>query len=80
METFWFTAQPESEMNIINLIGKAYIDHLTYPSTLTGGGVKEVARDDVLIDQLKNIDLQQFEWKNLLFFTNAEVMFRMENY
>lgn len=25
METFWFTAQPESEMNIINLIGKAYI-------------------------------------------------------
>ena len=35
METFWFTAQPESEMNIINLIGKAYIDHLTYPSTLT---------------------------------------------
>lgn len=63
METFWFTAQPESEMNIINLIGKAYIDHLTYPSTLTGGGVKEVARDDVLIDQLKNIDFNSSNGK-----------------
>ena len=58
METFWHTAQPESEMNIINLIGKAYADHLTYPTNF-GKAFKEASRDDLLIDLLQEINLKE---------------------
>ena len=55
---YFYSAQAEGEMRLMNLLGIKWIDHLTYPSHF-GFGVEESMPDKNLIKQLKEIDLSK---------------------
>ncbi len=57
-ETYFYSAQAENEMAILNLIGKKWIDHLIQPTQL-GYGNGDNMPDEKLLPLLDKINLQQ---------------------
>ena len=57
-ETYFYSAQAENEMAILNLIGKKWIDHLIQPTQL-GYGNSDNMPDDKLLPLFDKINLQQ---------------------
>ncbi len=55
-ETFYFSAHAENDMNIIQPIGKRWIDNLTFPTNL-GYSIEDPCSDHKLIEQFDKIDL-----------------------
>lgn len=57
-ETHFHSAQPETEMELMNLIGKKYLSQLTYPTEL-GYDKKTGMNDNLLLPYLQKTDLSQ---------------------
>lgn len=57
-ETYFYTAQAENDMDLLNLLGKRWMDHLVYPTAL-GFETKQHMPDRQLLPLLRKIDLQQ---------------------
>ena len=57
-ETYFYSAQAENEMAILNLIGKKWIDHLIQPTQL-GYGNGDNMPDEKLLPLFDKINLQQ---------------------
>ena len=57
-ETFYFSAHAENDMNIIQPIGKRWIDNLVFPTNL-GYSIEDPCSDHKLIEQFDKIDLSQ---------------------
>ena len=57
-ETYFYSAQAENEMAILNLIGKKWIDHLIQPTQL-GYGNSDNMPDEKLLPLFDKINLQQ---------------------
>ncbi|MCW9715056.1 phosphoethanolamine transferase [Avibacterium sp. 21-594] len=56
-QTYFYTAQSQEDMDLLNLLGKTWIDELKYPTDL-GFGFKQHMSDRELLPLLKKIDLQ----------------------
>jgi glucan phosphoethanolaminetransferase (alkaline phosphatase superfamily) len=56
-KTYWLTAQPESEMNIISMIGRRWLEVVTYPSDF-GRKRTEAAPDTTLLEQFDRLPLK----------------------
>ena len=57
-ETYFYSAQAENEMAILNLIGKKWIDHLIQPTQL-GYGNGDNMPDEKLLPLFDKINLRQ---------------------
>ncbi|MCD0229409.1 hypothetical protein LN378_31805, partial [Enterobacter hormaechei subsp. steigerwaltii] len=57
-ETYFYSAQAENQMAILNLIGKKWIDHLIQPTQL-GYGNGDNMPDEKLLPLFDKINLQQ---------------------
>ncbi|MFC0309659.1 phosphoethanolamine transferase [Gallibacterium trehalosifermentans] len=57
-QTYFYSSQPENQMMIMNLIGKAWIDTLRFP-TDEGYKISELMPDKNLLPHLYNINLDQ---------------------
>lgn len=57
-KTIYHSSQPEREMDILNLMGKRWIDEVTFPTQL-GYSVKEGMNDHKLLPYLYNTDFSQ---------------------
>ncbi|MBQ0067393.1 MAG: phosphoethanolamine transferase [Phascolarctobacterium sp.] len=57
-ETFYFSAHAENDMNIIQPIGKRWIDNLTFPTTF-GCSIEDPFSDNNLVDQFDKIDFSR---------------------
>lgn len=57
-ETFYFSAHAENDMNIIQPIGKRWIDNLIFPTNL-GYSIEDPCSDHKLIEQFDKIDLSK---------------------
>ncbi|VGM94889.1 Phosphoethanolamine transferase eptB [uncultured Avibacterium sp.] len=57
-QTYFYTAQSQEDMDLLNLLGKTWIDELKYPTDL-GFGFKQHMSDRELLPLLKKINLQE---------------------
>lgn len=57
-ETFYFSAHAENDMNIIQPIGKRWIDNLTFPTNF-GCSIEDPFADSNLLEQFDKIDFSQ---------------------
>lgn len=57
-ETHWYSAQASNEMNIMNLIGGKWLDHISFPESF-GFSSKESMPDFKLMDKFKSVDFDK---------------------